>query len=110
MARGRLDGAGLAEDGEGRFALHAVGVVAGGYEQRSRGVGADAASGQQRGVSLFAQAEQSGVEFGGLGAQRPVVAYQGPQRLLGRRLGYVGDATVRRYPRDRGCEGPAAGP
>ena len=44
--RGRLDGAGAAERGEGGFAAHATGVVAGGDEQRGGDGGADAGRGQ----------------------------------------------------------------
>ena len=60
------------------------GVVAGGDEQRCRGLRADAASAQQRRVGSFAQAAQLGVKVLDLRGESLVAAGQGAQRPLGR--------------------------
>ena len=44
-SRRRLDGTGAAQCGEGRFRLHAFGVVTSGDQQGSGGVGADSGGG-----------------------------------------------------------------
>ena len=52
-------------------------------EQSCRHVGADAASGEQGGVRLGAQARDLGVEFADLAAERLVAASEDAQRLFG---------------------------
>lgn len=70
LARGRLDGAGAAQRSEGGFGAHALGVVAGGDQQRRGDVGTDAAGGEQGRADGGAQRGELGVEFVDLGADR----------------------------------------
>ena len=79
---GRLDGTCAAQGSEGRFRLHAVGVVTGCNQQRRSGVWADSGSGEQRGVGSDAETVHLGVEFFDLGGERLIAAGQETECFL----------------------------
>ena len=92
---GGCDGAGAAEGGEAGVAGEALGVVAGGDEERGGGVGSDAVGGEQGGIGGGAQGAEFAVEGGGLGGERLVASCEAAQRRLGggeQRIGGGGGA------------------
>ena len=85
LAGGDLDRGGAAERGVGAFVAQSVGVVAGGDEELTGGVVADAVHGDERGGDVVEDRLDVPVEFSDLERERSPTACDRRERITRRR-------------------------